>query len=232
MVIEMNIALYYREKGDKEPFILLHGNGQDGSYFRNQIDYFSDRYRVIALDTRGHGKSPRGTAPFTIEQFSCDLYDFMVGHEISNAVILGFSDGANIAMKFAMKHPDRVKALILNGGNLNPEGVKRTIQIPIETGYRMAGRFASKSPDAKKNAEMLGLMVNEPHIGLDELSKITAPTLVICGKRDMIKESHTKVIAENIPNAKLTIIKGNHFIANKKYAAFNKEVEDFLQAIF
>ncbi len=73
---------------------------------------------------------------------------------------------------------------------------------------RIARRFASKSSDAKKNAEMLGLMVNEPHIGLDELSKITAPTLVICGKRDMIKESHTKMIAENIPNAKLTIIKG------------------------
>lgn len=96
---------------------------------------------------------------------------------------------------------------------------------------RIARRFASKSSDAKKNAEMLGLMVNEPHIGLDELSKITAPTLVICGKRDMIKESRTKMIAENIPNAKLTIIKGNHFIANKRYAAFNKEVEVFLQTI-
>ena len=119
----MDIVLYYQEKGKKEPFILLHGNGEDSSYFKNQIEYFSDRYRVIALDTRGHGKSPRGTRPFTIEQFSCDLYDFMEDHEISKAVILGFSDGANIAMKFAMKYPNRVKALILNGGNLNPAGV-------------------------------------------------------------------------------------------------------------
>ena len=227
----MGIALYYQEKGNKEPFILLHGNGEDGSYFKNQIDYFSDRYRVIALDTRGHGKSPRGTAPFTIEQFSCDLYEFMEEHEISNAVILGFSDGANIAMKFAMKYPNKVKALILNGGNLNPKGVKRTTQIPIEIGYKIASRFASKSPDAKKNAEMLGLMVNEPNIEPSELSKITAPTLVICGKNDMIKESHTKEIAENIPNAKLSIMKGNHFIANKRYTAFNKEVEDFLKTI-
>lgn len=225
----MDINLYYQEKGNKEPFILLHGNGENGSYFRNQIDYFSDRYRVIALDTRGHGKSPRGTKPFTIEQFSCDLYEFMVSLELSNAVILGFSDGANIAMKFAIKYPDKVKALILNGGNLNPKGVKRSTQIPIEIGYKIAGRFASKSTDAKKNAEMLGLMVNEPNIEPNELSKITAPTLVICGSSDMIKESHTKEIAENIPNARLSIIKGNHFIANKRYAAFNKEVEDFLQ---
>lgn len=225
----MDIVLYYQEKGKKEPFILLHGNGEDSSYFKNQIEYFSDRYRVIALDTRGHGKSPRGTRPFTIEQFSCDLYDFMEDHEISKAVILGFSDGANIAMKFAMKYPKRVKALILNGGNLNPQGVKRTTQIPIEIGYKIASRFASKSPDAQKNAEMLGLMVNEPNIEPNELSKITAPTLVICGRNDMIKESHTREIAENIPHAKLSIIKGNHFIANKEYDMFNKEVEDFLQ---
>ncbi len=227
----MNITLHYQEKGNKEPFILLHGNGEDNSYFKHQIDYFSDRYRVIALDTRGHGKSPRGTKPFTIKQFSHDLYDFMTSHQISNAVILGFSDGANIAMEFAMNHPDKVKALILNGGNLNPEGVKRTTQIPIELGYKIATRFAAKSSGAKKSAEMLGLMVNEPHIEPTELSKITVPTLVICGSNDIIQEAHTKEIAENLPNAKLSIIKGNHFIANKQYPAFNKEVESFLQTI-
>ncbi|MDE6320528.1 MAG: alpha/beta hydrolase, partial [Lachnospiraceae bacterium] len=86
-----------------------------------------------------------------------------------------------------------------------------------------------KSAEAKRNAEMLGLMVNEPNMELKELSKITAPTLVICGSNDMIKESHTKEIAENIPNAKLVIMRGNHFIENKRYAAFNKEVEAFLQ---
>lgn len=195
------------------------------------MDYFSDRYRVIALDTRGDGRSPRGTEPFTIEQFSCDLYNFMTSLNISNAIILGFSDGANIAMKFAIKYPDKVKALILNGGNLNPKGVKRTVQIPIEIGYRIARLFASKSPNAKRNAEMLGLMVDEPNIGLDELSKITAPTLVICGSSDMIREAHTKEIAGNIPHAKLSIMKGNHFIANRRCETFNKEVENFLQTI-
>lgn len=78
---------------------------------------------------------------------------------------------------------------------------------------------------------MLGLMVNDPNIERNELSKITAPTLVICGRNDMIRESHTKEIAQNIPNAKLSIIKGNHFIANKRYITFNKEVEDFLQTV-
>lgn len=227
----MDIKLYYQEEGNGEPLILLHGNGEDSFYFKNQIDYFQSRYHVIALDTRGHGKSPRGDAPFTIEQFSCDLYEFMQMHQILNAVILGFSDGANIAMKFAMKHPDMVKALILNGGNLNPAGVKRTVQIPIEIGYKIARRFADKSTDAKRNAEMLGLMVNEPNIKPSELSLITMPALVICGTKDMIKELHTKEIAEHLPNAKLTIVRGNHFIANKNPAAFNQAVDAFLKMI-
>ena len=227
----MDIELYYQEKGAGEPFLLLHGNGEDSSYFKNQIRHFQRHYRVIALDTRGHGRSPRGSAPFTIQQFSRDLYDFMTARGIARAVILGFSDGANIAMRFAMEHPDMVRALILNGGNLDPAGVKRTTQLPIEIGYRIATRFAAKSEDAKRNAEMLGLMVNEPHIRPRELSRITAPALVLCGTRDMIRGSPTREIAENLPHAQLTILRGDHFVANRRPAEFNRAVDDFLKSL-
>ena len=54
----MEIKLHYQEKGEGEPMILLHGNGEDGSYFAHQMDYFSRNYRVIVVDTRGHGQSP------------------------------------------------------------------------------------------------------------------------------------------------------------------------------
>ena len=91
----MDIELFYREKGSGEPLILLHGNGEDGSYFVHQIEHFQSRYRVIALDTRGHGRSQRGSAPFTIRQFALDLYDFLRAHEIPSAVLLGFSDGVS-----------------------------------------------------------------------------------------------------------------------------------------
>ena len=224
----MDIELYYQEKGNGEPFIMLHGNGENSDYFCNQIEYFNKNYHVIAIDTRGQGKSPRGEAPFTIAQFADDLYDFMVKKELRKAIVLGFSDGANIAMKFAMKYPDMLRTLILNGGNLNAKGVKGSTQVPIEIGYRIASLFADKSPDAKRNAEMLGLMVNDPNIKPDELSKITVPTLVICGTNDMIKESHTREIADNITNSELMIIKGNHFIANKNPEEFNMAVDEFL----
>lgn len=223
----MDINLYYQEKGEGEPLLLLHGNGEDGTYFVHQVAYFSDIYRVITVDTRGHGKSPRGTAPFTMEQFAADLHKLMDELEIQKAIILGFSDGANIAMKFALKYPDRVKALILNGGNLDTKGVKRSIQIPIEIGYRFAKLFAGKSEEAKSHMEILGLMVNEPNIKPEKLCAIQAPALVIAGTRDMIKQEHTEIIAQSIPNAKLSVIPGDHFIANKNPEAFNKVVEDF-----
>lgn len=229
--MNMDIALHYREKGKGIPFILLHGNGEDCSYFKNQIDYFGRRYKVMAVDTRGHGKTERGAKPFTIKQFADDLYGFTEEQNISKAIILGFSDGANIAMEFAMKYPGKVTALILNGGNLNPKGVRRRIQIPIEIGYKIAMRFAHKSKEAKRHAEMLSLMVNGPDIEPLELSKIKAPTLVICGSRDMIKAFHTKEIAESIKDAKLVTIEGDHFIANKKYDVFNKEVDKFLKTV-
>lgn len=127
----MDIKLYYTEEGSGTPLILLHGNGEDGSYFVHQIKYFKNRYRVIALDTRGHGQSPRGEKPFTIRQFAEDLHDFMDEKGIGKAHILGFSDGGNIALVFALKYPERVAHLVLNGANLDASGVKPSTQIPI-----------------------------------------------------------------------------------------------------
>ena len=224
----MDIKHHYIEKGEGFPLILLHGNGEDCSYFEHQMDPLSEHFRVIAIDTRGHGQTPRGDAPFTIRQFAQDLLEFMDGHGIEKAHILGFSDGGNIALVFALAHPERVEKLILNGANLNAKGVKSSVQIPIEIGYRITNMFANKSPEARKNAELLGLMVNDPNVDPAELSQIKCPTLVIVGNKDMIKDKHTRLIADSIPGSKLSIIPGNHFIANKNPDTFNHEVLEFL----
>ena len=224
-----DIQLHYIEQGQGQPLILLHGNGEEHSYFEHQIGHFSKEYRVIAIDTRGHGQSPRGEKPFTIKQFAEDLHDFMDEKGFSKANILGFSDGGNIALTFALKFPERIEKLILNGANLFPSGVKPLYQWPIEIGYRMAKLFANKDEKAKKNAEMLGLMVNEPHIEPSELARLTMPVLVIAGKKDMIKESHTRLIYKSLPDAQMNIIEGDHFIAAKNPERFNKVVEHFLK---
>ena len=224
----MDVQLNFIEQGQGQPMVLLHGNGEDSSYFVHQIAHFSKSYRVIAIDTRGHGQSPRGEGPFAIKQFAEDLKDFLDAINIAKAVILGFSDGGNIALEFALKYTERVEKLILNGANLFPSGVKPLYQWPIEVGYRMAKLFSNKSEKAKQNAEMLGLMVNEPHIDPSELARLTMSVLVVAGTKDMIKESHTRLIYKSLPNAQLAFVEGDHFVANKNAEAFNKVVTDFL----
>ena len=221
----MDIELFYTKTGSGPPLLLLHGNGEDGTYFVHQIEDFSHDFTVYAIDTRGHGKSPRGTAPFTISQFADDLLAFMDTQGLPQADILGFSDGGNIALIFALRHPDRVRRLILNGANLGPKGVKPLVQLPIVLGYHVASLF--KSPKARAKAELLGLMVREPHIDPVELKKLTMPVLVMAGTKDMIRERHTRLIAASLPNSRLAIIPGDHFIASKEPAAFNRAVRTF-----
>ena len=219
----MNIQLHYTEHGSGEPLVLLHGNGEDSSYFEHQIAFFQDRYRVIAVDTRGHGKSPRGTAPLTLNQFADDLRAFMDELDIASAHILGFSDGANVAILFALAHPTRVKSLILNGGNLFPEGLTEQTRREIDEEFEQAVATNDES-----QLELLRLMIDEPHIDPAQLGELRMPTLVVAGTDDMIEEAHTRLIAESIPNEQLAIIEGTHFLAFENPDAFNRVVSEFL----
>ena len=228
----MDISLYYEEKGSGFPLIMLHGNGEEHGYFEHQTDCFAENYRVIAIDTRGHGRSPRGEGEFSIKRFADDLYGFMTEHGIEKAHILGFSDGGNIAITFALKHPEMIEKLIVDGANLYPAGVKRRIQRPIELGYYAVKLFVafSSNAKAKAKAEMLSLMVNQPNIAPEELKKLNMPVLVMAGTDVMIRQEHTELIAASIPGAKLVILPGDHFIARNNSGAFNAAVRDFLEA--
>lgn len=224
----MDIHLHSAELGSGFPLILLHGNGENSGYFEYQMAPFAQHFRVIALDTRGHGQSPRGGAPFTIGQFAQDLLDFMDEHVLSRAHILGFSDGANIALALALKHPDRIGKMILNGGNLNPRGVKRSVQWPIEAAYRLVSLISRFDRKAVAKREMLGLMVTQPNWTCRDLETLNVPTLVIAGTRDMIRQDHTEAIHRAIPDSRLALIDGDHFVAHGNPEPFNRTVLDFL----
>lgn len=218
------IKLNYVEKGEGDVLILLHGNGESHEYFVNQIDFFGNKFRVIAVDTRGHGGSPRGCAPFTLAQFAEDLKCFADEMNIKKANILGFSDGGNIALLFALKYPYMMDRLILNGANLYPDGIEPDVKAWIEEEYRAA----IKNGDKKKE-ELFSLMVNEPNISEKELASLNVRTLVIAGTRDMIRAEHTRLIARSLPDSELVFIEGDHFTANKNSGEFNEAVDRFLR---
>ena len=227
----VDIKNYYVEKGQGDPLILLHGNGEDSTYFVNQIDEFAKYFHVYAMDTRGHGQTPRGTAPFTIRQIAKDLADFMDEQGIEKADILGFSDGGNIALIFAIKYPEKVNRLIADGANLDTTGIVPKLMAAMKREYDKAVKEGEKSdPEGQANREELfSLMVNDPNIPVSELAKIKAKTLIMAGTKDMIPEEHTKMIAENIEGARCEIIEGDHFIAAGNPKEFNSIVLGFLR---
>lgn len=226
----MDIELSYTERGMGEPLLLLHGNGESREYFAAQLSYFSGMYRTIALDTRGHGASPRGTAPFTLEQFALDLHGFMDSMGIARAHILGFSDGGNIALLFALRWPERVRSLVLNGANLYPSGMQPGVWLGVELSYLWACVWAWRRARMAARAELFGLMARQPHIAPEQLSQLRVPALVIAGEHDMIRDRHTRLICASLPAAELAILPGDHFIAARQPEAFNARVERFLRA--
>ena len=148
------VTLAYIEKGEGEPLILLHGNGENSEYFEYQIEFFSRYYRVIAVDSRGHGRSERGSGELTLQRIADDLFEFMNQLSIEKANLLGFSDGGNIALLFALKHQEKIRKLIVNGANLDTKGVLAVFQAGVVAGHALLSLPARKSPEANLKREI------------------------------------------------------------------------------
>ena len=227
----MAFSLTYSQTGEGSALVLLHGNGEDRHYFDAQVPVLAQHFCVFAVDTRGHGQSPRGDAPFTLQQFAQDLAALMDSLALPQADVLGFSDGGNIALLFALQYPQRVRRLIIDGANLYPLGMKFPFWLAIWAAYAKACVKAWFDPGAKRSREMLALMARQPHIPPKALAKLTMPALVISGTRDMIRSRHTRLIARSLGNAQLLWLAGSHFVAMEDPAAFNQAALAFLQAL-
>ena len=107
------IELHYLEKGSGFPLILLHGLSDDARLWIPLLPYFSENYRTIALDLRGHGRSGKPDTPYSIQQFSTDLFELLRELDIARAHLLGLSLGGVIAQHFALEHPERLRSLML-----------------------------------------------------------------------------------------------------------------------
>ena len=222
----MDIQLSYTKAGAGKPLVLLHGNGEDATTLKNQIEYFADQYCVYAINTRGHGQTPRGTAPFTITQFAQDLHGFLQQHNLENIRLVGFSDGGNIALVFAARYAQKVCKLVVCGANLKPSGMRWIALAPCWLQWLF---YVLRGKQGKQKRELMELMLLQPHISAADLSRIKAPVLVLAGTQDLVAARHTKKIAAQICNSKLMFIKGGHWLPQAKPSLFNAAVDAFLK---
>ncbi|QBJ95900.1 alpha/beta fold hydrolase [Rhodococcus sp. ABRD24] len=221
--------LHYEVCGAGEPLVLLHGNSESLGYFGAQMPVFSERYRVVALDTRAHGESTRGDGVLDFARLSDDVVAVLDALGIDSAHILGYSDGGNTALTLALREPERVRSLIINGANLDPHGLGAKFRVPATLAWIAGGVVAPLSARVRRQRELLELMVRHPHIAASDLGSIAVPTLVIVGEGDAIPRSHTELIARSIPGAELTIVPdAGHACAEERPAAFNAAVLGFL----
>ena len=230
----MDIELFYTDHGPKEdpsPLVLLHGNGGNSSAFFYVVNHFTPLRRVITVDTRGHGRSPKGTAPFTLDQFSEDLREFLDKMGLKKLTLIGYSDGGNIAMIFALKYPEYLSGMVLNGANMFPAGLKKNDLAWIKRTYRKANKRLARHPDdgnARDTADLMRLMTAEPNIQPEMLGVIKCPVLVLVGSDDVIRPEHSILIADSFPHGTLNVIKGGHGIVKTNSSDYNAAVEKFL----
>ena len=192
------VNLYYELYGQAKPIILLHGNSETHEIFDKLIDKLKENYKVYAIDSRCHGKS-EDTLVISYKLMRDDIIEFIEKLEINKPILYGFSDGGIVGILIAIEEPNLLSKLIVSGANINPKGVKDYI-------YVLAKLYCIFKKD-----KLIKMMLKEPVIKLEELNKIKTPTVVLAGRKDLIKQKHTKLIADNIPNCTLEIIeKENH----------------------
>ena len=213
-----------------EPLVLLHGNGEDSSYWNAQIPELTRFYRVIAVDSRGHGASGSGGHGLSFEMMAEDLKTVLDTLGVKKAHFLGFSDGGNLAIKFALTYPEYIDKLILNAANVEMfSGVKPQVQLPIMAGYGVAAALSRFSKKAARRRDVLGLMVHPYGVTMNDLERLTMPTLIIVGEHDAIREKQTKEMASHIPHCEVEVFRdGDHFVAAKQPSRFNRTVIEFL----
>ena len=221
--------LWAEQTGTGRPLVLLHGNGETRRVFDRMVPLLAARHRLVGLDSRGHGRSPRGDGPLTVARMADDVDAALAALGLAGVDLLGFSDGGNIALELALRHPGRIGALVVVGANLFPEGLRPTSLVPMRATHavlRVAGRVL---PRARATAERWALMTDDPRIDPADLVRVDVPALVVVGRRDLVRPEHSRLIAGSLPQARLaTVERAGHMLPVTHPETLVRVVEAFL----
>ncbi|WP_407372281.1 alpha/beta fold hydrolase [Carnobacterium sp.] len=221
--------LYCTVSGVGDPLLLLHGNEEDHQIFEHQFSHFSKHFQVVALDTRGHGRSDHGKGVLTFQKIARDILAVLRYFNLSAVNIIGFSDGGNLALYFGSHYPKKVIKLIVIGANYKVNGLKKDALAEVKREYVLLTVLGVFFLKAAKKRQIIDLMWHQLNLSSADLAAIESPTLIVAGENDVIEESHTKKIHKLIAKSELVIVpKASHFLMVEKYKEFNQFATKFL----
>lgn len=225
--------LYYETYGQGAPLLLVHGNGGSIGTLAAQIAHFKSKYRVIAMDSRGQGRSGDSAGALTYEKMADDLAA-LLDHLHSGPVdVVGWSDGGIEALLLGVRHPAKLKKLVAMAANLEPQALYPEMDLLVKDMLASVPADRRATPQGQREMKVTGMMLTEPNIEPALLKQVTAPTLVLSGDHDLIKLNHSVAIFEALPNAQLAVLPGStHMVPYDNPALFNATVEHFLRAPF
>ncbi len=219
--------LWAEQTGTGRPLVLLHGNGETHRVFDRMVPALAANHRLVGLDSRAHGRSPRGDGPLTIARMADDVDEALAALGLRGVDLLGFSDGGNVALELAVRHPGRVARLVVVGANLVPAGLRATSIGPMRLAHA-AARLVPH-PRARALAERLALMTHDPHLTPADLAAVHVPALVVVGSRDVVRPEHSRLVAASLPDARLATVPGaGHMLPVTHPGPLARLVEGFL----
>lgn len=233
--------LWYATYGFGAPVVLLHGGlGHSGNWGYQVPALIASGYRPILIDTRGHGRSMRDARPFTYELLAADVLAVLDALALEHVAVVGWSDGACIALILAMQAPARVAGVFFFGCNMDPSGAKAFVSNPIID--RCFGRHAkdyarlSATPDDFQAfvAAVSLMMETQPNYAAHDLAEIRVPVTIVQSEHDeFITREHAAYLARSIPGAELIILLGvTHFAPLQRPGQFNDVILSFLRRVF
>lgn len=234
-----NVKIWYAEFGSGAPVVFLHGGLANSNYWGNQVRALSGKYRVIVMDSRGHGRSTRDERPFGYDLMASDVIGLLDYLKIQKAAIVGWSDGAILGLDIAINHPERLTKLFAFAANSDPSGVADIGQSPVFNAYiaRAQGEYEKLSPTPSQYQAFLDqiskMWATQPNFTKEQLNAIHVPTWIVDADRDeAIKRENTEFMAAQIPGAGLLLQpRVSHFSFLQDPDQFTEEVLHFLMVL-
>jgi pimeloyl-ACP methyl ester carboxylesterase len=236
-----DVRTYYEVRGAGEPLVLLHGGLCTVETFDGLTPRLAERFRVILPERRGHGRTADVAGPITYRAMGADTVALLDALGITGAHLVGWSDGAVVAVHVALARPDLVRRMVLIGQPMNPDGLvpgahEMLANVTEMLPPMLAQLYGAVSPDGP---EHFGVVIEkltaewrtEPSFTLDELATIEAPSLVLMGDDDLLTVEHADALRRTIRGSQLAVVPGaTHGLPMEKPDLVARLVLDFLEA--